>query len=56
MAPALFYLKGVAPPQIRFGAHIIRGVIPFLLIQALALVLLAVWPGVALWLPSMMLR
>ncbi|WP_027369301.1 TRAP transporter large permease [Desulfovermiculus halophilus] len=56
MAPALFYLKGVAPPQIRFGAHIIRGVLPFLLIQALALVLLAVWPGLALWLPSMMLR
>jgi tripartite ATP-independent transporter DctM subunit len=56
MAPALFYLKGVAPPQVKFGPHIIRGVLPFLFIQVLALALLAVWPSLVLWLPSMMLR
>ncbi len=48
---ALFYLRGVAPPQVTTG-HIYRGVIPFILIQLLLLGLLAWWPGMATWLPS----
>jgi tripartite ATP-independent transporter DctM subunit len=56
MAPALFYLKGVAPPQIRFGPHIIRGVLPFIFIQIIGLVLLTAWPDLVLWLPDMMFR
>jgi len=50
---ALFYLRGVAPPQVR-TAHIYKGVIPFVAIQVLALVILWFWPEVATWLPSVL--
>jgi TRAP-type mannitol/chloroaromatic compound transport system permease large subunit len=48
---ALFYLRGVAPPEVATGA-IYRGVMPFVGIQLLMLVLLATWPGLVTWLPS----
>jgi len=48
---ALFYLKGVAPPEIDV-ATIYRGVIPFVLIQLLALAILFNAPALATWLPS----
>ncbi len=48
---ALFYLRGVAPPEIT-TADIYRGVIPFIAIQLLALGLLALWPALATWLPQ----
>ena len=48
---ALFYLKGVAPPQIK-TEHIYRGIIPFVLIQIVALLLLVAFPGIVQWLPS----
>lgn len=48
---ALFYLRGVAPPEVTTG-HIYRGVLPFVGIQILALILLAAFPGWATWLPS----
>ena len=48
---ALFYLRGVAPPEIR-TVDIYRGVMPFIVIQLLALVLLAALPGLATWLPE----
>jgi TRAP-type mannitol/chloroaromatic compound transport system permease large subunit len=48
---ALFYLRGVAPPEVT-TAHIYRGVIPFVAIQLFALCLLALWPGLATWLPE----
>jgi len=47
---SLFYLKGVAPPEIKTG-HIYRGVIPFIGIQLLALVMLMLFPAIATWLP-----
>ena len=50
---ALFYLRGVAPPEVR-TAHIYRGVVPFVAIQVLALVILWFWPQVATWLPSVL--
>ncbi|MFP4034873.1 MAG: TRAP transporter large permease subunit [Desulfovermiculus sp.] len=56
MAPALFYLKGVAPSEVQFGPHIIRGVLPFILLQLIGLVLIAAWPDLVLWLPKMMFR
>jgi tripartite ATP-independent transporter DctM subunit len=56
MAPALFYLKGVAPPEVQFGPHIIRGVLPFILIQLIGLALFAACPDLVLWLPEMMFR
>jgi TRAP-type mannitol/chloroaromatic compound transport system permease large subunit len=48
---SLFYLRGVAPPEIPTSA-IYRGVIPFIFIQLLMLGLLALWPEIATWLPS----
>jgi tripartite ATP-independent transporter DctM subunit len=47
---ALFYLRGVAPPEVRTSA-IYRGVLPFVAIQLLALLLIVVWPDLAVWLP-----
>jgi tripartite ATP-independent transporter DctM subunit len=49
---ALFYLRGVAPPEVR-TAQIYRGVIPFVAIQLLALVLLALFPAIVTWLPEL---
>ncbi len=48
---ALFYLRGVAPPEVPTTA-IYRGVIPFIAIQILALALLALFPEIATWLPG----
>lgn len=48
---ALFYLKGVAPPGVTIN-DIYKGVVPFVLMQALALVILFLYPQIALWLPK----
>ena len=48
---ALFYLRGVAPPEVA-TSDIYRGVIPFIGIQLMMLVLLAFMPELATWLPS----
>jgi TRAP-type mannitol/chloroaromatic compound transport system permease large subunit len=48
---ALFYLRGVAPPQVS-TAQIYRGVVPFIAVQLLMLAILALWPGLATWLPD----
>ena len=48
---ALFYLRGVAPPEVPTTA-IYRGVAPFIAIQIAALALLALWPQIATWLPA----
>jgi len=48
---ALFYLRGVAPPEIT-TQQIYRGVIPFVFIQLLALLILALFPQLATWLPE----
>jgi len=48
---ALFYLRGVAPPEVT-TAHIYRGVMPFVFIQVLGLMLLAMFPAMATWLPQ----
>ena len=45
---ALFYLRGVAPKSVR-TAHIYRGAIPFIGIQLLGLLLLVLFPELALW-------
>ena len=52
---ALFYLRGVAPPEVTTTA-IYRGSIPFVAIQLLMLVLLAVWPDLVTWLPEKIYR
>lgn len=48
---ALFYLRGVAPAEIK-TTQIYRGVMPFIAIQLIAMVIIAYWPGLATWLPS----
>jgi TRAP-type mannitol/chloroaromatic compound transport system permease large subunit len=42
---SLFYLKGVAPPEVR-TAQIYRGIVPFLIIQLLLLALVMFFPGI----------
>jgi len=48
---ALFYMKGVAPPQVRIQ-QIYRGIIPFVLLQLAGLAAVMTWPEIALWLPA----
>ena len=48
---ALFYLRGVAPPEVT-TSQIYRGVVPFVAIQIFALLLLAAFPGLVTWLPQ----
>jgi tripartite ATP-independent transporter DctM subunit len=50
LGPTLFYLRGVAPPEVT-TRHIYLGVIPFVLIQLGILLALWFWPGLATWLP-----
>jgi tripartite ATP-independent transporter DctM subunit len=50
LGPTLFYLRGVAPPEIT-TRHIYVGIIPFVLIQIFALVVLWSVPGLATMLP-----
>jgi len=48
---ALFYLRGVSPPQVR-TADIYRGVVPFVVMQLAMLVVLTKWPALVTWLPK----
>ncbi len=50
LGPTLFFLRGVAPPEIT-TMHIYVGIIPFVLIQLFALVVLWFVPALATWLP-----
>jgi len=52
---SLFYLKAVAPPEIRIQ-DIYRGIIPFVTIQILTLILLIMFPILVTWLPDLMDR
>lgn len=52
---ALFYLRGVAPDSIT-TMDIYRGVAPFIGIQLIMLGMLALWPALATWLPSLVYR
>ena len=50
---ALFYLRGVAPPEIK-TVDIYKGVTPFIAIQLLLLIILALYPGLVTWLPDLL--
>lgn len=54
MAPAIFYLRAVAPPAITIG-HMYRGVVPFIILQSLVLVTVMAFPALVSWLPGVML-
>ena len=53
--PAVFYLKGVTPPDITVG-DIFHSVWPFLGLQLVGLALVMTFPALALWLPSLMIK
>ncbi|MCP4701333.1 MAG: TRAP transporter large permease subunit [Gammaproteobacteria bacterium] len=50
---SLFYLKAAAPPEMRM-ITIYRGIMPFVLLQVIALIILAAYPQLVLWLPDLM--
>jgi tripartite ATP-independent transporter DctM subunit len=50
LGPTLFYLRGVAPPEVT-TRHIYLGIIPYVLIQLAMLVTLWFLPALATWLP-----
>jgi tripartite ATP-independent transporter DctM subunit len=51
VAMAPFYLKGIAPPHVTIN-QIFSGVMPYLAIVLFAMLLVYVFPGIALWLPK----
>lgn len=53
MAPAIFYLRSIAPPEITYF-DMFRGVLPFVFCQVLVLLVVAFMPWTATWLPSLM--
>jgi tripartite ATP-independent transporter DctM subunit len=52
---ALFYMKGVAPPEVKIQ-QIYKGIIPFVIIQLTGLGLVMAFPDIALWLPRTLLN
>lgn len=52
---ALFYMKGVAPPEVKIQ-QIYRGIVPFVLLQVIGLSVVIAFPEVALWLPNKLLN
>jgi tripartite ATP-independent transporter DctM subunit len=54
MAPSIFYLRGIAPPEITLR-DMYRGVVPFIVLQLLTLGLVVAFPALALWLPAQLL-
>jgi len=55
MAPAIFYLRGISPPEITL-MHMYKGVIPFILLHFIVLTCVILWPSLALWLPTILFR
>lgn len=49
---ALFYVKGILPPEIKI-TEVYKGVIPFILIIIAVVALITVFPSVVYWLPNM---
>jgi len=49
---ALFYLKGVCPPEIKL-TDIYKGVIPFIILQLVGLAIVILFPALTTWLPAM---
>lgn len=48
---ALFYLKGVCPPEIKL-MDIYKGVVPFIILQLIGLAIIGFYPTLVTWLPS----
>ncbi|WP_109832086.1 TRAP transporter large permease [Reichenbachiella versicolor] len=50
---ALFYLKGVAPPEVK-TSHLYRGIIPFVVIQLILLLMVILFPEMVSFLPDLL--
>lgn len=50
----LFYMKGVAPPEVSMG-DIYRSIVPFIMIQLCVVILILFFPQIVLWLPDTVL-
>ena len=55
MAMSAYYLKGIAPPHVPLG-QIFSGCLPFLSMVFVAMALLYIFPGIAMWLPDVLYR
>jgi TRAP-type mannitol/chloroaromatic compound transport system permease large subunit len=55
VAMAAFYLKGVSPPHVTLN-QIFAGMLPFMAIQVFAIFLLYSFPGIGMWLPSVLYK
>lgn len=51
MASSIFYLKSIAPPDMTYG-QMCRGVVPYILLQLLTLLIVALIPATVTWLPA----
>ncbi len=54
-APGVYLLKPLCPPEIELG-QMYRGIIPFVIIDCVGAVLIFLFPRIAQWLPSLMVR
>jgi tripartite ATP-independent transporter DctM subunit len=54
MAPSIFYLRSIAPPEITYG-DMYRGVAPFIACQVIVLVLVVLFPAIATYLPKLLI-
>jgi len=52
---AMFYLKGVAPPEILMS-HIYRGIVPFVILMVIGLIICTYIPQSVMWLPSVLVK
>jgi len=55
MAPAIFYLRGISPPEMRL-VDMYRGVVPFIVLHLVVLAAVLSMPWLSLWLPSVLFR
>ena len=55
MAPAIFYLRGISPPEITL-IHMYKGVVPFIALHMVVLAAVLAFPWLSLWLPTVLFR
>jgi len=55
MAPGIFYLKGIAPPEITTN-EIFKGIVPYMFLQLVGIAIVTMFPQIALWLPEKLIR
>jgi len=54
MAPAIFYLKGIVPKEIKV-TDMFKGVVPYIILQLIGIGIIMAFPQIALWLPERMI-